>query len=84
MTADPIPDQASAPAHEARSSDDALTRAAQEHIADLLFTLADLKTQAVRADRPALAHRLDALIAAIAAAEAACLPGAAAGSDRVH
>ena len=84
MTADPIPDQASAPAHEARGSDDALTRTAQDHLADLLFALADLKTQAVRADLPSLAHRLEALIAAIAAAEAACLAGPAAGSDRVH
>jgi len=84
MTTDPIPDQAPAPTREPRGSDDASTRAAQEHLADLLFTLADLKTQAVRADLPALAHRLDALIAAIAAAEAACLPGAALGRDRLH
>jgi hypothetical protein len=84
MTANLIPDPAPAPTHQARSFDDALTRAAQEHLADLLFALADLKTQAVRADLPALAHRLDALIAAIAAAEAACLPGAAAGFDRLH
>jgi hypothetical protein len=84
MTADPIPDQASTPAHEARGSDDALTRTAQEHIADLLFTLADLKTKAVRADLPALAHRLDALIAAIAAAEAACMPEAAPDPTRLH
>ncbi|MBB4285913.1 hypothetical protein [Roseospira goensis] len=38
--------------------------------------MADLKTQAVGAEAPALAHRVEALIAAIAAAEAACLPGA--------
>ncbi|MBB4285889.1 hypothetical protein [Roseospira goensis] len=74
MTADPIPDQARAPSADDRPSADALSRAAREHLADLLFALADLKTQAMRAEAPTLAHRLEALMAAIAAAEAACLP----------
>jgi hypothetical protein len=84
MTADPIPDQARAPMADDRPSPEALSRTAHEHLADLLFALADLKTQAVRAEAPALAHRLDALIAAIAAAEAACLPGPAPDPTRLH
>lgn len=84
MTVDPIPDKAPAPTHETRDPDDALSRAAQEHVVDLLFALAELKTQAARAEAPALVHRLDALIAAIAAAEAACLPGPASGPSLLH
>jgi hypothetical protein len=84
MTADPFPSAARLPIGDDRPSAEALSRAAHEHLADLLFALADLKTRAVRAEAQALAHRLDALIAAIAAAEAACLPGPAPNPTRLH
>ncbi|MQX37811.1 hypothetical protein [Roseospira navarrensis] len=62
MTAPP-PDDSSA----------ALTRAAQEHVAALQFALADLRVRAARGYARGMGHRLDALMQAIAAAEAACL-----------
>jgi len=65
--------QKNAPVSDSSVSVDPLVRTAQEHLASLLFALADLKAQAMEGNAVTSARRISALIDAVAIAEKACL-----------